>query len=273
MKNIARLTILITALSAIFAACEKTDTTINTENNGGGESTIKKERVIIYSVGNSESRQTLTTEAEWDGMLERLCDQAQGGNEVTFYNISQATLSQAGGAKDNRTISTDSRDEVKAWMKEMEKQGLTVHISYDDNTGRWHGEAYATMPSSTTSYTIIGTWHFTSMVVSQLDADGNIVSSDILEPDSTGGSMFYTFANNGTLTLTINSMTGVTATDNGVWTLSTDGVLSSGLMPNGIDWNVNWITSNTMILSRYGLGNENDSLYYQLMFDAVANGK
>ena len=269
MKSIAKFTILLAALTVIFTACEKEDIAAT---NGGGE-TEKKERVVIYAVGNSENRQTLATESEWDNMLDQLCEQAQSGNEVTFYSIRQAFHSHAGGSKDNKSIITESREEIKAWMKDMERQGLTVRITYDDNTGRWHGEAYVTIHSSTTSHSIIGTWHFTSMVVSQMDAEGNIVSSDLLEPDIAGGSMFYTFADNGTVMLTINSMTGVTATDNGSWDLSTDGVLSSGLMPNGIDWNVNWITSNTMILSRFSLGNENDSLYYQLMFDAVANAE
>lgn len=273
MKNIIRPIILLTALSVIFAACEKTDTT-PTPVNGGGESVIKKERTIIYTVGNNENRQNLETEAEWDRLLDQLCDQTLTGNEVTFYNISQATHTQdkaVDGAKEGRNISTNDREEIKAWMKDMEKQGLTVRVTYDDGTGTWHGEAYSTLPSESTSYTIIGTWHFKCMVVSQLDTDGNITGSDLFEPDVDGGSMSYTFYADGTMSRTVSGMGGATATNSGTWSLSEDGVLSSELMPNGVDWNVNWITTSTMILSRNDLGDENDDNYYQLQFDAVSD--
>ena len=250
MKNIIRPIILLTALSVIFAACEKTDTT-PTPVNGGGESVIKKERTIIYTVGNNENRKNLETEAEWDRLLDQLCDQTLTGNEVTFYNISQATHTQdkaVDGAKEGRNISTNDREEIKAWMKDMEKQGLTVRVTYDDGTGTWH-----------------------CMVVSQLDADGNITGSDLFEPDVDGGSMSYTFSADGTMSRTVIGMGGATATNSGTWSLSEDGVLSSELMPNGVDWNVNWITTSTMILSRNDLGDENDDNYYQLQFDAVSD--
>ena len=254
----------------LLTSCEEPVTPIG----GGdpGDTNIPNERVILYAVGNSENRQTLDTEAEWDALLDQLCDQAHAGNEVTFYNISQTTYlhgSAKGADKESRTITTTSREEIKDWMKTMEKEGHTVKVTYDDNSGTWHGEAYATAPSNTTSGILIGSWHFNCMVVTQVDFNGNLLSSDLYAPEEGGGTMYYTFTADGTVTLTMQGMNGTTVTDSSTWSLSEDGVLYSDLLPSGTYWNVNWITDNTMILSSSSLGTEEGDLYYQLQFDAV----
>lgn len=269
MKNILKLTITLATMALTFVACDKTDTPSG--DNGSVDNSPLKERTIIYSVSNSESRKTLTTEAEWDAMLERFCDQAANGSEVVFYNMSQPTSlvgnNTKGDIDDSQTLNTTSRDEMKAWMKEMEKEGLTVKVTYDEGTGVWHGEAYATAPSANTSGNIIGTWHFARMVVSHFDENGQLMGSDLYEPEAGGGSMYYIFAEDSTLSLTMNGIGGITATDNSTWSLSDDGMLSSDLLPSGTYWNVNWITANTMILSSTSIGTEEGDMYYQLQFD------
>ena len=108
-------------------------------------------RQIIYAVGGEESQTTLRSEAEWDELLDRFCDYAAEGNEVAFYNLTlQGPVPAAKGTpliKDATTIATSDRTELKAWMKQMEKAGKTVNVTYDDNTGVWHGMAYATAPN------------------------------------------------------------------------------------------------------------------------------
>ena len=86
--------------------------------------------------------------------------------------------------------------------------------------------------------------------------------------------MYYSFYNDGTLTITIvNSIDSVS--DSGTWTLSDNGELCSEMMPNGVNWNVSWITSNSMILSHSNLGTETEegNYFYQLQFDAVSSEK
>lgn len=266
MKAIYRLTLLLSALACTFTACDKNDTPINC----GSTDNTPKERVIIYSVGNNEGHRTLETEAEWDALLDQFCNQALSGDEVTFYNTSQTTYLHSkahGDAKEERTINTTSRDEIKTWMKAMEKEGRTVRVTYDDNTGTWHGVAYATAPAENTEGNIIGTWHFNCMVVTHVDLGGQLLSSDLFAPEENGGSWAYTFAADGTLTITINGMDGTTATDSGTWSLSEDGVLCSELLPSGACWNVNWITPQTLIMTRADLGTEEGDIYYQLQFD------
>lgn len=261
---------LLTALALFSTACEKPETP-----NGSNDNNDPKERVIIYSVGGNESRQTLKTDAEWDAMLEQLCDQVQNGSEVVFYNMSQTTYLQSKGngtSTGNRTINTTSREEMKKWMKDMEKQGLTVRVTYNDSTRTWHGEAYATAPTTDTDDNLIGTWRLNCMVVTQTDLNNHLLSTDLFTPEE-GSTMYYTFYNNGTLTITVvNSIDSVS--DSGTWTLSDNGELCSEMMPNGVSWNVSWITSNSMILSRSDLDTmEGNNYYYQLQFDAVSSEK
>lgn len=269
MKTAQRLILLLTTIAVAFVSCEKNNTT----NNGGGNGVVDntaQERVIVYTVGDSENLRTLETEAEWDAMIDLLCEQAYNGNEVTLYNINQTTRLQGtakGTAKDNRTINTTNREEIRTWMKEMEKQGLTVRISYDDGTGTWRGVAYATMPADNTSGLLAGTWQFNRMVITHVGTDGSYRGSDLYEPEA--GTMYYTFSSDGTVTMTMHGMDGTNATESGTWTLSDDGVLSSELLPNGVVWNVNWITRNTMVLSHGEMGGADGDFYYQLQFEST----
>lgn len=256
---------LVAALTLAFAACDKPN---NNDPNGGEVNNDPIERVIVYTVGQTENRQTLETEGEWDALLDMLCTQAQNGQTVTFFNMDQTTYYQHNGTKGTKaakTFSTTNRDEMKAWMKKMEEEGRTVVVTYSNGT--WNGMAYSSAPPATVSGDIVGTWHFVCSVVSHIDQNGSLAGSDLYVPEDGGGSMYYTFLNDGTLTLTFNAMDGTIATDNSTWTLSGDGELCSDLLPSGACWNVNWITDNTMILSRSDLGTEEGDLLYQLQFE------
>lgn len=265
MKNTLRFTAFVAVLMLAFSACDKTngnDPIINEENND------PQERVIVYTVGQTENRQTLETEGEWDSLLDKLCTQAQNGQTVTFYNMDLTTYFSdkgAGGTKAAKTFSTSNRDEMKAWMKKMEEEGRTVVVTYNDGT--WNGWAYATAPPATTTNSIIGTWHFTCSVVSNIDEDGSLNNSNLYVPEDGGGSLYYTFYDDGNMTLTINGVGGVTATDNSNWILTDDGKLNCELLPNSGCWNVNWITNNTMIISRADFDTEEGDLFYQLQFE------
>ena len=268
MKSTFKLTTLLAALVLLTTACEKPE---NPTGNGNNNSD-PKERTIVYSVGETENRKTLNTDGEWDAMLDQFCNQAQAGSEVVFYNMNQTTYIQSKGtSKTNRTINTTSRDEMKKWMKDMEKQGLTVRVTYNDTTGTWHGEAYATAPTTNTNDMIIGTWRLNCMVVTQTDANNQLVNSDLFAPFE-GSTMYYRFYNDGSMTISVvNSIDSVT--DSGTWRLTSDGELSSEMLPNGVNWNVNWISPYSMILSRSDLGTDDGNYFYQLQFDAVTTTK
>ena len=98
-------------------------------------------RDIVYTVDNSTTTVHLTTEEEFDALLDRFCDYAEGGSSVTFHNTKASK-----SAKEATTFSTTNREEMKAWMRRMEEQGMTVTVTYDPATGTWNGVAYATAP-------------------------------------------------------------------------------------------------------------------------------
>ena len=265
MKKILRFAALLAVVTLAFTACERPE---NNEPDGNEVDNTPKERVVVYKVGNSEYRQTLKTEGEWDVMLDELCSQVRNGHKVTFYNMNQTTYFQnkgLSGAKAATTFSTTNVDEMKAWMKKMEKEGRTVVVTYND--GMWSGTAYVTAPPTITSNTIVGTWHFNCSIVNHIDSEGRLIGSDHYVPEDGGGSMYYTFYNDGTMTLTINGVGGTSATDNSTWTLTDEGKLNCELLPNVGCWDVNWITENTMIISRSDLGTAEGDLFYQLQFD------
>lgn len=111
---------------------------------------LNHQRDIFYSVNGgsiasdfSGTTAHLNTESEFDALLDRFCNYTQGGSQVMFCSTQTG---QKGTATDTPTsISTTDREELKAWMKEMEKAGKTVNITYDNGT--WNGRAYANLGS------------------------------------------------------------------------------------------------------------------------------
>ena len=106
---------------------------------------LRHERDIVYSVANQSYTVHLTTEAEWQALLEQFCDYAEGGSTVTFRNAQSPSASK-GATKEAVTYSTTDREEMKRWMAQMENEGMTVTVTYDPATGTWNGTAYANAP-------------------------------------------------------------------------------------------------------------------------------
>ena len=79
MKRTHKFTAILAVLAFVFAACEHP---INPTPGGDEGNNDPKERVIVYTVGQTENRQTLDTEGEWDALLDVLCHFP--GNEQTF---------------------------------------------------------------------------------------------------------------------------------------------------------------------------------------------
>jgi hypothetical protein len=144
MKYFSRL-FAVLAVVFCFASCEKTPVNVNHDPEE-----VSHERDIFYSVSEipgmpsfSGTTAHLSTEAEWDALLDQFCEMARSGEQVTFCNTRPSVGTK--GIKDNsttpNTIITQNRDELKAWMKEMEKAGRTINVTFDDGTGTWHGTA------------------------------------------------------------------------------------------------------------------------------------
>ena len=107
-------------------------------------------RDIVYTVDGQTTTVHLNTEAEFDALLDRFCEYAEGGSSVTFYNAaSHGKAVQKAQTKDATTYSTSSREVMKRWMRQMEDEGKTVTVTYDSSTGTYNGMAYATASGPT----------------------------------------------------------------------------------------------------------------------------
>lgn len=137
MNKIAKILAMLTMVSLAACAPENEETII--------------ERDVFYTVANDEAFSGLSgktihlrTESEWEALLDRFCDYVKDGNQVLFCSTHPGQpQSKRGDTKDTPTsITTTDRNEIKVWMKEMEKIGKTVNITYDGDTGTWSGRAY-----------------------------------------------------------------------------------------------------------------------------------
>ena len=107
-------------------------------------------RDITYTVDEQTTTVHLLTEEEFETLLDHFCDYAESGSTVTFYNTNHASK---GASKELVNYSTTSREEMKAWMRQMEDEGMTVTVTYDSSTGTYNGMAYATAPQQEGCYT------------------------------------------------------------------------------------------------------------------------
>lgn len=146
MKHLVRFSTLLTAV-LMFVACRPE--TVE----------VLQERDIVYTVDETTTTVHLRTDAEFDALLERFCDYAEGGSTVTFYGApasGRQLPARCQRSKEATVFSTTSREEMKAWMRRMEDDGKTVTVSYDPSSGTYHGEAYATAPHPQTDWVDLG---------------------------------------------------------------------------------------------------------------------
>ncbi len=189
MKKIF-IALMLTMGLAGMTSCEKE----NSESNN-------QTREIFYTVSEHSALSVfdgttvrLTTEAEFDALLDRFCDYTQSGEQVMFVGTRPSQMK--GNASDTpTTISTSDREELKTWMKEMERLGKTVNVSYDNGTGTWSGRAYANLGQNNTQDP--------QMYTGTLD----FVSTPVLEEPPLGGSVWAMHVgNDSTLIITVHGM-------------------------------------------------------------------
>ncbi len=139
------LSALATMMAAMLTLTACTDEPIDT--------TTGTQRDIFYTVSEngdisflngSGTTAHLDNDAQWDALLDKFCDYTQSGRQVIFCG---EHTSQAKGStgKAPASISTADRNELKQWMKAMEKEGKTVNVTYNSESGLWNGTAYANL--------------------------------------------------------------------------------------------------------------------------------
>ena len=153
---------------------------------------VRQERKVFYTVSEvagipafSGTTVSLATDAEWETLLDRFCDYTLNGEQVTFYSSVSSHQAKISAKDTPTTITTADRDALKEWMKEMEKAGKTVRITYDNGT--WNGTAYANLGQDdmqqTQMYT--GTLVFVPAPVLEVPPMGGVAWAMQVSADST----------------------------------------------------------------------------------------
>ena len=129
------------------------------------------------------------------------------------------------------------------------------------------GNPFLVLDITASPATVAGSWHYSCLTEYSI-GDGlnylNVVNQYI--PEESGNSIYYNFNSDGTATRTVG--TASTPSENGNWALS-DGQFCCDLTEmNGDCWNIVWLTSTTMIISR--TDNENNGVIYQMMLEHIS---
>ena len=112
---------MLAAAAMLAMGCNREETPAPTPTG-----TIRK---VSYIACGEESHATVTGEAEWQTLMNRLFDAVEVGCELTFWNPDSV-----GGEtqpKDVVTYRTASRDSAFAWSERMYDQGYTVSVVFD----------------------------------------------------------------------------------------------------------------------------------------------
>lgn len=103
-------------------------------------------RDIIYIVNYGEKQQVhIASDAELDSLIDSFCDHLGSGhgNNITFYDADYANPERP--SKETVSFTTSDREQLKAWMRQMEDEGKTVNVTYDAVNGIYYGKAYANL--------------------------------------------------------------------------------------------------------------------------------
>lgn len=264
--NTKRALMAIAATALICTACKKE---IVSQSGSTGN-----QRVIVYAIGGDEARITVNNDSEWNALLDTFCHYAQQGDTVKFYNVNNHQFTSPKSTVTPKTVSTfstTSRERMIEWMKQMEKDGKTVNVTYDDNTHTWNGIAYSTMPMThnDSDSTVCGLWRLTSLTVTELGNGGDYILNITVYVPAENETYLYHFYNNGVITTTSVTANGTT-TANGSWSISDNGeICSDMLVPGNGCWSINWLTNTTMIISMESYPNDGPVVFYQMQFEAV----
>ena len=129
MKKIFITVALFAVLGTLATSCQKETLTELSPVAAQAETYL-----ITYSVDGVSMQTRLNGDEELRAFLRRLTALAREGHRVTVRN--ENTVSQA-SAKEVITYRTKSEDDAAEWLDKMYKDGYTVSMDYDDETGEF----------------------------------------------------------------------------------------------------------------------------------------
>ena len=90
-------------------------------------------RTVVYTIDGVSYRLTLLGDQAWHDFLSRMFALAEEGHSVTFFN--EEAASRVLPSKVVETHSTSDKDDAYQWSEQKVKEGYTVTIVFDEETG------------------------------------------------------------------------------------------------------------------------------------------
>lgn len=172
------------------------------------ESTITESRQeydIFYTVSNNTTTSLLngnstaihlSSESELDTLLDHFCDLSRENGQVMFCSTQPSQSQSKSRISDTpSTITTSDREELKEWMKEMERIGKTVVVTFDEGNNTWNGTAYAHLNH-----------HNAAAAPQSYEGTLCFVNTPAVDSPAPGGTVWALSTDNDTLILTIQGM-------------------------------------------------------------------
>ena len=120
---------LFAVLGTLAVSCQK-ENIIDETNIVAENDTVYK---VCYTVDGATHQITLVGDEAWHDFLNRMFALAEEGHEVSFRN--EETASHIVSSKETVTYTTSDHDEAYAWAEVMMKDGYSVSIHFDKESG------------------------------------------------------------------------------------------------------------------------------------------
>lgn len=133
MKKTIITVALLAVLISLAVSCQKEEADITSAT----PSTVIAEndtlRTVVYTIDGVSYRLTLLGDQAWHDFLSRMFALAEEGHTVTFFN--EEAASRVLPSKVVETHSTSDKDDAYQWSEQKVKEGYTVTIVFDKETG------------------------------------------------------------------------------------------------------------------------------------------
>ena len=131
---------LLAVLTSLAVSCQKEEADITSAT----PSTVIAEndtlRTVVYTIDGVSYRLTLLGDEAWHDFLSRMFALAEEGRTVTFFN--EEAASRCLPSKVVETHSTSDKDDAYQWSEQKVKEGYTVTVVFDEETGIYTSYAF-----------------------------------------------------------------------------------------------------------------------------------
>lgn len=133
MKKTIITVALLAVLTSLAVSCQKEEADITPATPSAVIIDNAALRTVVYTINGVSYRLTLLGDQAWHDFLSRMFALAEEGHSVTFFN--EEAASRVLPSKEVETHSTSNKEDAYQWSEQKVKEGYTVTIVFDEETG------------------------------------------------------------------------------------------------------------------------------------------